>query len=288
MLKLFQEPYIQEIVDDRLKNIKLFVKREDIIHPYVSGNKWRKLKYNLTEARNLGYDTLLTFGGAYSNHIYATAAAAKEAGLKSIGIIRGDELKEKPLNPTLSFASDQGMHLEFMDREAYRDKTETEFIKNLQKQFGEFYLIPEGGTNELAVKGAKEIVTDEVKQFDYVCCSVGTGGTVAGIIKGMQGKGQVLGFSALKGNFLTKEVEELIGVETNWSINDDNHFGGYAKSSPELLEFIGDFQIRHCVPLEPIYTGKMLYGIFGLAANGGLNRGARVLAVHTGGLRVNH
>ncbi|MEM9391645.1 MAG: pyridoxal-phosphate dependent enzyme [Bacteroidota bacterium] len=288
MLKLHQQPYIQKIRDDRLKNVKLFIKREDVIHPYVSGNKWRKLKYNLLEAKGQGHHTLLTFGGAYSNHIYATAAAAKEAGFKLVGIVRGDELKFKPLNSTLEFADKCGMQLEFVDRDTYRKKKETLFINTLKKKFGPFYLVPEGGTNALAIRGTAEIVDDEVRQFDYVCCSVGTGGTIAGLIYGMQNNGQVFGFSALKGSFLTNEVDSLLGTGpklTNWNIFDDYHFGGYAKTSPKLLSFIQDFERRHRIPIEPIYTGKMLFGVFSLLKKGFFESGAKILVIHTGGLR---
>ncbi len=288
MLKLHQQPYIQEIRDDRLSNVRLFIKREDIIHPHVSGNKWRKLKYNLLEARKQGHHTLLTFGGAYSNHIYATAAAAKEAGFRSVGIIRGDELKFKPLNSTLEFADRHGMQLEFVDRETYRKKNETLFINTLKKKFGEFYLVPEGGTNALAIRGSAEIVDDEVRQFDYVCCSVGTGGTIAGIIHGMQNNGEVFGFSALKGSFLTNEVDSLLGTGpklTNWKIFDGYHFGGYAKTTPKLLSFIEDFERRHQIPLESVYTGKMLFGVFSLLQKGFFEIDTKILAIHTGGLR---
>ena len=202
MLQKHKEPYIQQIRDDRLKDVQLFVKREDVIHPFISGNKWHKLKYNLSEAQKQSYDTLLTFGGAYSNHIYATAAAAREAGFSSIGIIRGDELKGQPLNRTLTFAREQGMRLEFVDRTAYRNKTDEVFVQRLHERFGPFYLIPEGGTNNLAISGCAEMVNDEVRTFDYICCSAGTGGTVSGLIAGMNSAGYVIGFAALKGDFL--------------------------------------------------------------------------------------
>ena len=290
MLKQHQEPYIQEIKNPDLRDVRLFIKREDVIHPFVSGNKWQKLKYNLEEAKGRGYKTLLTFGGAYSNHIYATAAAAHEAGFQSIGIIRGEELRDKTLNSTLQFAVDQGMRLEFVDRQAYRQKTDPEFLNRIEQKFGSFYLIPEGGTNKLALKGAAEIVNKEVKKFDYICCAVGTGGTIAGIISAMQGKGQILGFAVLKGSFLQDEVQKLLksyGTDqyTNWQIIDDYHFGGYAKTTPHLLQFIDLFQKAHHIPLEPIYTGKMLYGVFNFVKKQKFPRGSRILTIHTGGLR---
>ncbi|MEM6524093.1 MAG: pyridoxal-phosphate dependent enzyme [Bacteroidota bacterium] len=288
MLKIHKQPFIQEVFDKRLNNVKLFIKREDVIHPLVSGNKWRKLKYNLLAAKEQGHHTLLTFGGGHSNHIYATAAAAKETGFNSIGVIRGEELKYKPLNPTLDFASVQGMKLHFVSRSAYRDKMAVNFVDQLKDQFGHFFLIPEGGTNILALKGAAEMVDEEIKKFDYVCCSVGTGGPVAGLIQGMQGHGEVFGFSALKGGFLKDEVQRLIGKKsalTNWQIIDDYHFGGYAKTTSELRDFTDDFYERHNILIEPIYTGKTLFGVFDLIQKGIFKIGSRILVVHTGGLR---
>ena len=290
MLKKHREPFIQPVYDPLLKNVELHVKREDVIHPYISGNKWYKLKYNVQEAHRLGYDTLLTFGGAYSNHIHATSMAAKEAGLRSIGIIRGEELENKPLNKTLAFARQQGMQFEFIDRSAYREKNTNEFQQFLRQRFGQFYLVPEGGTNNLAVTGCMEIVNEEARRYDFVCCSVGTGGTVAGLIKGMQDMGHVLGFAALKGDFLKDEVKKLLQnhggtAPTNWDIITHYHFGGYAKKDLELQEFMEAFELAHSIPLDPIYTGKLLYGLFDLAQKGFFPRGSRVLAVHSGGLQ---
>lgn len=292
MLQLYKEPFIQEIEDQLFKDkgLRVYIKREDQIHPTVSGNKWRKLKYNLHEAKTQGHDTLLTFGGAYSNHIYATAAAAHEAGFKSIGIIRGEELVDKPLNKTLSFATEQGMQLVFVDREAYRQKSESNFIKTLEEEYGKFYLLPEGGTNNLAIKGCEEILCDNDKQYDIVCCAVGTGGTISGIIAASLRDQHVLGFSALKGDFLKSEVQILLENYSakkfkNWSINTDYHFGGYAKTNHELLDFITDFEQRHHVPLDQVYTGKMMFGIYDLISKNHFRSGAKILLIHTGGLQ---
>ncbi|UII28012.1 pyridoxal-phosphate dependent enzyme [Fulvivirga maritima] len=289
MLTIHQEPEIKEISHNFLdhKKVKLFIKREDLIHPYVSGNKWRKLKYNLIQAKEEGHDTLLTFGGAYSNHIYATAAAAKEVGFKSIGIIRGEQ--HLPLNPTLSFVKEHGMQISYMDRSTYRLKKTEEVIQQLRDEFGDFYLVPEGGTNNLAIKGCEEIVDDEVRSFDYVCSASGTGGTISGIIVGMQGAGQMLGFSALKGDFLQKEVGDLLkgyGVDyQNWKVNTDYHFGGYAKINAELMSFIHRFREEHNLPLDPVYTGKMMFGLWDLIGMDYFEPGSKILAVHTGGLQ---
>ena len=173
----------QHLTASFLNSISVAIKREDLIHPFVSGNKFRKLKYNLLEAKKEKQETLLTFGGAFSNHIAAVAYAGKENGFKTIGIIRGEELQDKIIeNPTLIFAQNCGMQFEFISREAYRTKSETSFLENLKLQFGDFYHIPEGGTNVLAIQGCAEILTPEDAEFDYICCSIGTGGTISGII----------------------------------------------------------------------------------------------------------
>ncbi len=267
--------------------VRLLIKREDLNHSFVCGNKWWKLKYNLQEAHQLKKDTLLTFGGAYSNHIYATAAAAKELGLKSIGIIRGE--KAKPLNHTLAFAESCGMNLHYISREAYRKKTEPDFMEQLRNQFGDFYLIPEGGTNELAVKGVAEFASTLIKEvdFDYLCLPVGTGGTMAGLVRGFSGRKKVLGFSALKGGgFLNDEVKTVSGNPfDNWKIIEDYHFGGYAKSTSELINFIKEMDGQYCLPLDRVYTSKMMFGVFDLIRKGFFEKGSTVLMLHTGGLQ---
>lgn len=273
------------------QGIALWVKREDLLHSTISGNKWRKLKYNLKEAKRLQHDTLLTFGGAYSNHIAAVAAAGQEFGFKTIGIIRGEE--HLPLNPTLTFANAAGMDLHYISREAYRQKSDPVYLAQLARQFGQPYLIPEGGTNELAVKGCTEIVADIAIDYDYICCASGTGGTVAGVIAGLAGKKQVLGFPALKGGeFLREEIEQLIVRYNgqhyrNWQLIAEYHFGGYAKMKPELLHFMRRFQQEHNLPLEPVYTAKLFYGLVDLLQEGYFPKGSRIVAVHTGGLQGN-
>lgn len=265
--------------------LQIAIKREDKIHPFVSGNKFRKLKYNLVEARNLKTDTLLTFGGAFSNHIAATAAAGNEFGFKTIGIIRGEELIDKiEENPTLAFAKAQGMQLYFISREAYKQKDFEVFRDDLKKQFGDFYLLPEGGTNTLAVKGCEEILTQQDEIFDIICVSVGTSGTMAGIVNGSKPHQKVIGFSALKGNFLENEVKKQTS-KTNWEITDRYCFGGYAKVNSALIDFINTFKKHTGIPLDPIYTGKMIYGIFQMIEEGKISKNSRILAIHTGGLQ---
>lgn len=265
--------------------VELFIKREDLIHPFVSGNKYRKLKYNLIEAKKMGCHTLLTFGGAYSNHIAATAFAASINGFKSIGIIRGDELKNKTgLNPTLAFAQQHGMRLAFVSREVYRHKEDEIFINKLSKEFGDFYLLPEGGTNALAVKGCEEILTAGDEVFDFICTSVGTGGTMAGLVNCSKNSQQVLGFQALKGSFLGAEIHKFVSKK-NWKLFDAYTFGGYGKVSADLVGFINQFKNETGIPLDPIYTGKMMFGIINLVKKGYFNKGTKLLAIHTGGLQ---
>ncbi|MBX2944378.1 MAG: 1-aminocyclopropane-1-carboxylate deaminase/D-cysteine desulfhydrase [Cyclobacteriaceae bacterium] len=278
---------IQEIHDPLFDKagIRVLVKREDLNHPYVSGNKWWKLKYNLEEAKKLGHKTLLTFGGAYSNHIFSTAAAAHELGFESIGIIRGEEMF--PLNPTLTFAKSRGMGLKYITREAYRQKINPHFIESLHQEFGDFYLIPEGGTNALAVKGVAEFAQTLGDGFDYLCCAVGTGGTLAGLIKGLDASVEILGFPVLKGGeFLKEEVERLIGKEArNWKLMTDYHFGGYGKTTAALFEFIKDRLTKNNLPLDSVYTGKLVAGVYDLIEKGYFRRWATILVVHSGGLQ---
>ncbi|WP_224999792.1 1-aminocyclopropane-1-carboxylate deaminase/D-cysteine desulfhydrase [Cesiribacter sp. SM1] len=283
---------IQHISDPRLEaaKVSLAIKRDDLIHPHISGNKWRKLKYNLQEAREQGQQTLLTFGGAYSNHIAATAAAGNDFGFKTIGLIRGEE--HQPLNPTLQFASEQGMQLHYINRQDYRQRGEEETLAELQQRFGSFYYIPEGGSNALAVRGSAELVTElEVQQYDFIAVACGTGGTLAGIVTGLNRRRQALGFPVLKGgSFMKAEVDKLTQayngeVYHNYQLITDYHFGGYAKWTPELTRFINGFNSGHGVPLDPVYTGKLLFGIFDLVQKGWFKPGTRLLAIHTGGLQ---
>lgn len=281
---------IQEIHDTLFDkaSVQILIKREDLNHPYVSGNKWWKLKYNLEEAKRQNKKILLTFGGAYSNHIYATAAAAQELNFESIGIIRGEETL--PLNSTLQFAKEQGMLIHYVSRDAYRKKSEPEFIQHLRNQFGDFYLIPEGGTNELAAKGAEEFAQTLGTDFDYVCCAVGTGGTMAGLIRGIDREKEILGFSVLKGGeFLKNEIGKFLHEPyENWLINTSYHHGGYAKTTEPLLTFMKDFTAKNGIQLDPVYTGKLLWGVMEEIKSGRFKKGSRVLILHSGGLQGNN
>jgi 1-aminocyclopropane-1-carboxylate deaminase len=284
-LLAYSDTPIQEIQNQLISSsgVRVFVKREDLNHPLVSGNKWWKLKDNLAEALIQKKDTLLTFGGAFSNHIFATAAAGREMSIKTVGIIRGEE--QTSVNPVIQFARHAGMKLHFVSREIYRQKNEEKFIQKLHEEFGDFYLIPEGGSNELAVKGVQEFAERIIGDFDYVCCPVGTGGTLAGLINGFKGSGNIVGFSVLKnGSFLTEDVRGLGATYDNWNIQVDYDFGGYAKSTPWLTSFAEAFREKYDIPIEPVYSAKMMAGIFDLLSKGFFARGSKILAIHTGGI----
>ncbi|MGH3244045.1 MAG: 1-aminocyclopropane-1-carboxylate deaminase/D-cysteine desulfhydrase [Spirillospora sp.] len=275
---------VVEVADDRVarRGVRLFLKRDDLIHPDLPGNKWRKLKFNIGPARENG--TLLTFGGAYSNHVRATAAAGKIFGFATLGVIRGEE--HLPLNDSLAYAERMGMRLTYLDRAAYRRKHEPGVIDALRQRWGDFYLLPEGGSNALAVRGCEEL-GGEVPGYDVVCCPCGTGGTLAGLAAGLGPGQRAVGFAVLKGGFLDGEVERL-QRETygerrgTWRVEDGFHFGGYAKRTPELDAFIDDFAGRHGIVLDRIYTAKMMFGILALAGRGEFPPGARILAAITG------
>lgn len=279
---------VVEVRDERLSRsgVRLLLKRDDVIHPDIPGNKWRKLKLNLAAAREQGARTLLTFGGAYSNHIRATAAAGHYFGFSTIGLIRGEE--HLPLNSSLAYAARLGMRLTYLERSTYRHKHEPEVIDGLRQRFGDFYLLPEGGSNALAVHGCAEIPAEIDEPFDVICCAVGTGGTLAGIAAGLRAGQRALGFSVLKGGaFLNDEVarlqREAYGYTTeNWSIDLDHNFGGFAKRKPELDAFIADFRARHGIILDWVYVAKMMYGIYDLADQGTFEPGTTIVAVITG------
>lgn len=268
---------------ENYKGVELYIKREDLIHPQISGNKWRKLKYNLIEAREKGFETILTFGGAYSNHIAATAAACNQFGFKSIGVIRGDEHSE--LNPTLKLAHQNNMKLHYVSRSDYKLKQQDGFLNKLKSEFGSFYLIPEGGDNNLGIKGCEEILNIEDAKFDIVSCAIGTGSTFIGLINGSDENQTCHGFSVLKlGDSIIKKLNEQTSRK-NWKVFDEFHFGGYAKINQDLISFINSFYIKHGIPLDPIYTGKMVFGVYNLINNNRINRGEKVLLIHTGGLQ---
>ena len=291
---MLNQPSPLQLIQDELltqRGIRLFVKRDDLIHPQVSGNKWRKLKYNLQAAQQQQQKRLLTFGGAYSNHIAATAAAGKMFGFETIGVIRGELVK--PLNPTLHLAQQQGMQLVFVERKEYREE-KAEIAARLQNELGSCYVIPEGGSNTLAVKGCAEIVAEVREQLDvvpdYFCVSSGTGGTAAGLVVGLARMCIVKVFPALKGDFIKDEINSLIweSVEKkyeNWQLVTDYHFGGYTKWNQELIDFINAFYEKFRLQLDPIYTGKLFFGIWNEIEKGNFQDNSTIVVIHTGGLQ---
>ncbi|MEL7241429.1 MAG: pyridoxal-phosphate dependent enzyme [Cyanobacteria bacterium J06573_2] len=292
---MFNKPSpLQQLQDELLtkRGIHLFIKRDDLIHPQISGNKWRKLKYNLQAAKEQEYKRLLTFGGAYSNHIAATAAAGKIFGFDTIGVIRGELVK--PLNPTLDLAQNQGMKLVFVDRKEYREE-KTKIAARLQNDFGRCYVIPEGGSNTLAVRGCVEIVAEVREQLgglpDYFCVSSGTGGTAAGLVVASAGMSLIKVFPALKGDFFIKDeinslVWESVGESyDNWQLITDYHFGGYTKWNQNLIDFINDIYQKFSLQIDPIYTGKLFYGVWNEIQKGNFKDNSTIVVIHTGGLQ---
>jgi len=270
------------------KGVQLFIQRDDTLHPHVSGNKWRKLKYNVLEAKQKGKTCLLTFGGAFSNHIAATAAAAQLAGMNSIGVIRGKDAD--PENSTLKFATSCGMQLQYVDRAEFRELRASGW-KGVEVGNSEaVYVLPEGGSNDLAVKGCKEITGDWKEHYDFACCALGTGATFAGLVNGVSGDTHCLGFPAIKDQgYLSDEVSLFLEEPSrqNWELIREYHFGKYGKVNADLINFMNDFYIKTGIPLDPIYTGKMIYGLIDMIKNDYFNPGTKVIAIHTGGLQGN-
>lgn len=278
---------IQEIKLPKIAdlNVKLSILREDLSHPEISGNKYRKLKYNLIEAEKLGFKKLITFGGAFSNHIAATAAAGKLYNFETIGIIRGEELESKiEENATLRFAKQCGMQLYFISREEYRAKNDLNFLEQLKSKFPNAYIVPEGGTNDLAIKGCKEILYDKCFDYDYIGSAIGTCGTIAGLIESCANHQKILGFPSLKGDFITNDIQQLTS-KNNFTIFNDYHLGGYGKVNEELINFINDFKHLNGIQLDPIYTGKMFLGITDLVKKNYFTNNTSILLLHTGGLQ---
>ncbi|MEP7168966.1 MAG: pyridoxal-phosphate dependent enzyme [Bacteroidota bacterium] len=265
--------------------VKIFVMREDLSHPIVGGNKFRKLKYNLEKAKAENKTTLVTFGGAFSNHIAATAFAGKENGFKTIGIIRGE--KTEPLNLTLKRAIECGMKLIFIDRTTYRDKEKALNVVLKYHRRKNYYIIPEGGNNYEGFNGCTEIAREIDFDFNYICVPCGTGTTLAGIASSLKEHQKAIGISVMKNNYsIDENVKQFCKNQSSYQIFHDYHCGGYAKANPDLIEFMRHFIVTQAVGIECIYTGKMFYGIFDLAYNKGIfKKDDVIVAVHTGGLQ---
>ena len=303
---------VQEIYDVLFEQhkVRVFIKREELCHPVISGNKWHKLRLNLQAAKAQGFKKILSFGGAYSNHIHALAYVCQQQGLQTTGIIRGEELAFEPLNPCLSDAEAWGMDLHFISRENYRQKKQQHFIDSLRQKFGDFYLIPEGGANALAVLSCSEFAKDCFQQaeqsFDYVVLSCGTGCTLAGFVAGLnqmhhQKKISVQGFLAVNDQAnINDTITELIKTvscfddtqsdnfsppRVEWSLNSDYVLGGYGKQSRDLIDFMESFCQQQGILLDPVYTGKMLFGLYDQIRQGMYPEQSHILVLHSGGLQ---
>lgn len=266
-------------------NISLYIKRDDLLHPFINGNKWFKLKYNLFEAAEKNFNQLLTFGGAYSNHISAFFYACKIFGFAGIVVVRGEEYEK--LNPTLEFVSGNRIKLHYISRKMYRNKYDESFLFELKKQYGDYFLIPEGGSNSFAVKGCSEIISNIEINFDFIFTACGTAGTLTGIAKSLKESQKAVGIAVLKnGRFLIDEVKRLSqNQKINFEIFFDYHFGGYAKFNSALLEFIRDFYQKHQIILEPIYTGKLLFAVYDLIYKNYFPPNSKLVVYHSGGLQ---
>jgi 1-aminocyclopropane-1-carboxylate deaminase len=276
--------------------LTLFVKRDDLIHPAISGNKWRKLKYNLLEARKQQVDHIISFGGAYSNHVHALAAAGFHFGFKTTAIIRGESWYAN--NPTLKQAQAWGMQLQFMTRQEYKQRAEVDYLQALQSAYPHAFIVPEGGSNRFALPGVIEALQEIQQQanhpVDHIITATGSGGTLAGLVAGVaqaQLNTKVTGIAVLKNaQYLNQEIVSLlqqakINNNNNWQLQTEFHHGGYAKVPLELKHFCTQFSLQTDIPVEPIYTGKMFYGLFKLIEQGYFKRGEHIVALHTGGLQ---
>ncbi|MBE51246.1 MAG: 1-aminocyclopropane-1-carboxylate deaminase [Flavobacteriales bacterium] len=268
------------------RNIKIYIKRLDLMHPYVSGNKWFKLKHNFSEAVVNGYNKILTFGGAYSNHIFSTAYLAKELGLQSIGVIRGEEII--PKNYTLNFAENCNMKLHYLNRDDFRDRETERVINFLKDKFGDFYLMPLGGNNLNSLKGGEEIIEQD-DRYDFICSSIGTGSTFSSITNASQQNQNILGFPAIRMNNNSKTYQFIKNAtnKNNWKLIFHYDFGGFAKYDKNLINFIHKFYEETKIPLDIIYTAKMVYGVIDMVKKNMFTRNSKILLIHTGGLQGN-
>ncbi|MFJ6486059.1 MULTISPECIES: 1-aminocyclopropane-1-carboxylate deaminase/D-cysteine desulfhydrase [unclassified Streptomyces] len=282
---------LQEVHDDGFERhgVRLLLKRDDLVHPELPGNKWRKLAPNLRAAVDAGHDGLVTFGGAYSNHLRATAAAGRLLGLRTVGIVRGDELARRPLNESLARCAADGMRLHFVSRSEYRRKAEPRELARLVDAAGAggAYVVPEGGSNALALRGCAELGRELRGAADVVAVACGTGGTLAGLAAGLAPGQRALGVPVLAGGFLTAEIRSLQaaafgGPAGAWTLAEDFHHGGYARVPAELEAFAADFGSRHGLPVERIYVAKLLWALTELTAAGAFARGTVLAAVVTG------
>lgn len=266
----------------KIKDFTITIKREDLIDNYCSGNKIRKLKYNFLNLKKNGFNKIVTFGGAFSNHLYATSLMGNINNIPTVGFVRGDELLNQDKNPTLKFCEQNGMKLKFLDRGSYRLKEKSEIVSMYLKEKSKSYLIPEGGTNSLAIMGCKEIINKVDRKYDSICCPVGTGGTILGLIESSFKDQFIVGFPVSKNKNLITFIRNNTSKK-NWIFQNDYSFGGYGKVSSDLIEFINKISINHKILFDPIYNGKMLFGIFDLIKKNKWKWGKNILVIHTGG-----
>ena len=280
-------PLQDELFSD--KNVSLSVLRLDLIDKDISGNKIFKLRYYLEEAINSNHKKVITFGGAYSNHLAATATACKINNLASIGIVPGN--KPEKLSPTLIFCQYNGMHLKFISKEDYKWKHTHNFTTNLKFEFGDHTLIPEGGFGPIGVKGASEICRQyDQSAFTHICCAVGTGTTIAGIINASNNGVEIIGFSSIKSlnDFEDRMLALLVNkLGKKYRLITDYHFGGFAKRKPELIAFMNLFYCQNGIPTDFVYTGKMMFGIFDMIKYSHFPQDSNILCIHSGGLQGN-
>lgn len=270
------------------KSVSITVRRDDLLHKDISGNKFRKLKYNIEHANMINAKGVLTFGGAFSNHIAATAAAGSLYSINTIGVIRGQEWEHKiTTNPTLSFAQNKGMNFYFTTRDEYKRRHTSDYIEELQNKYPGYYVVPEGGSNNLAILGCQEIIDPTIdSKYNYICCAVGTGATISGIANLLMPQQKAIGFVALNDFSIIDQINvwsnnRVCDLELNFNYN----LGAYAKINNQLVQFINDFFNKFEIPLDPIYTGKMFYGIFDMIDKNIIEPYSKILAIHTGGLQ---
>lgn len=270
------------------RGVRLLLKRDDLIHPDLPGNKYRKLHLNLRAAAESGHKALLTFGGAFSNHLRATAAAGRLLGFATVGVVRGDELARRPLNDSLARCAADGMRLHFVDRATYRRKAEPDIVAALLERYGPAYVLPEGGSNALAARGCAGLGRELRGAGDVVAVACGTGGTLAGLAAGLAKGQRAIGFPVLKGGgFLYADIRRLQqaafgGPRGDWRLDGRFHHGGYARTSPALDGFAADFASRHGFAPEPVYVAKALHGVFTLLEEGAFTSGTQVVVTVTG------
>lgn len=284
MIDLHFHSPVEEISNSlfKEKQVRVFIKRDDLIHPFISGNKWRKLKYVLRKAQVENKMHLVTFGGAWSNHLLATASAAAKFGFRSTGIVRGENVD----NSLLTLCKVFGMQLEFADRESYRDKKAL-FSAYFSDDPAAFF-IDEGGAGAEAVQGVSELVPELDKEYDHLFCACGTGTTAAGILNGLKENKLKTSFHAVpvlkNGEFLRAEIAKYLTSSVDFQLHTDYHFGGYAKTKPELIRFVGDFSASTGILIDPVYTGKLFYAVYDLIKKDHFEAGSSILVIHTGGL----